>query len=88
MDDIEHEYGKQFSRKITLLSTTAFNPFMKVDSTFSNLVLDDSNLADVVFNVIQYSMLTNNESLSVYSQTLSDMLIKDKKYYNTIESDA
>lgn len=88
LDEIETEYSKPFARKVTSLSNTAFRPFMRPDSTFTNLELLDSNLAEVVFNVVQYSMLTNDRSLDIYSQTLSDMIIRDKKYSKTVESDA
>lgn len=88
LDEIEKEYNKPFARKVTLLSNTALKPFMRIDPSFVNLELVDSKLAEIVFNIVQYSMLTNNKSLDIYSQTLSDMIFRDKKYYKTVESDA
>lgn len=61
---------------------------MIVDPTFTNLELVDSKIAEIVFNTVQYSMLTNNKSLDIYSQALSEMIFRDKKYYKSIESDA
>jgi hypothetical protein len=88
LDDIEKEFNKPFARKIMSLSNTALKPLMMVDPTFTNLELVNSKIAEVVLNTVQYSMLTNNESLGMYSQALSDMIFKDRKYCKTMESDA
>ncbi len=89
LESIEKEYDKVFATKMVMLCTSSISPFIKLDDkSYKNIVVEGSSISEIILNVIQFSVQTNNKSIDVYSQALSDMLMRDKKYYKKIGSDA
>ena len=74
------QYEPTFKTKMTLLSTS-ISPFIKLDDSYSRLVLEESRVSKVILNVIQYSLKANIKSIGMYSDTLIDMIKKDCNYY-------
>jgi hypothetical protein len=85
LEYIKENFGEIFKTKMILLSSSSINPFIRLDPpTYSSLVLEGSRISEIILNVIQFSIRTNNQSIGIYSDTLSDMLMRDEKYYQKI----
>lgn len=87
-DDIEKEYGNKFGRK--LLTIVDKLPFIKIEKDYTYMALNKTKMSELMMDVIQYSLLTGNKALGEYSQSISDIIIKDKKIkenMNTIKED-
>ena len=86
-DDIEEQYGRKMSRK---LGAWSFNikAFIEIDRDYSAIKVHNSELSKMILNVLQYSLLTTNESLGMYANTISDMISRDVDLVNLIERDA
>ena len=80
-EDIESQYGKIISRK-SLILVEKLSPFVSLKKDYSGFNLDEKNkgLSDIIINSLQYSMLTQDESLGMYNQAISDIIEKDKPF--------
>ena len=75
------------SRKITAWIHT-LTPFIEISKDYSQLEISDTSLGNTMLDVLQYSLLTTNDALSIYSNTISDMISKDRDIIKTMEEDA
>ena len=78
-DIVEKEYGGKFGRKLVVLATQ-MTPFVNVEKDYSGFSLNRSNIGlnDIMLNSLQYTMLTQNESLAMYNQAIADLVEKDR----------
>jgi len=86
-DVVDGEFGKKMSRKITAWIHT-LTPFVEISKDYSQLEISDTSLGNTMLDVLQYSLLTTNDALSIYSNTISDMISKDRDIIKTMEEDA
>jgi hypothetical protein len=78
LEEIDAEFGPKFGRKVPIIAYR-LSPFLELTNDFSTLRLSKEGLAQIMMDIVQYSLLTGNAALSSYSQALSDMVIKDRK---------
>lgn len=86
-DDIDNDFGKKMSRK-TMAWIHTLVPFVEVSEDYSQLKISNTSLGNIVLDVLQYSLLTANDSLNIFSSVISDMIGKDKNMIANLENDA
>ncbi|HPY72455.1 MAG: hypothetical protein PHN90_02980 [Methanothrix sp.] len=86
-DSLDDEYGREFSRKMILLSDY-LSPFVETEKDVSGLRVAKEDLSSIVLDISRYSVLTGNEALNQYSTLLSDLVTKDSDFKNKLLSSA
>jgi len=72
-DELEREFDKKFSRKVTYLSNL-MTPYTNPDKDFSRIKLSNSRLGKFLVDVAQYTLLTSNEALGISASTFTDII--------------
>ena len=88
-DEVGEEHGKTVSRKLLRLADT-MEPFVRIndDSSGFNLEKSTSGLNHILVDSLCYSMLTQNESLGMYNNVISDLIKKDKPWAEEIAEES
>lgn len=86
-DDIEKEYGKTMTRKLGAWSYT-LNPFIESDKNYSFIKISNTQLGNIILDILQYSLLTTNDALDIYASAISNIVSRDINVITTIENDA
>ncbi len=78
MDVIEGDYGRVIVRKFSVLSQY-LKPFIDTDKDLSMLTLkaDRNMVNEIVISSLLYSLVTQEDSLSIYNETIENMVEKD-----------
>jgi hypothetical protein len=88
-DDVESKYGKKLRNKFLILGRS-LSPFVRFGSEFNSLVLNQQNptMNKILMDSLVYSILTQDEGMSEYNNTIADLVQKDKPLTEQLEEEA
>jgi DNA-binding MarR family transcriptional regulator len=88
-EKVREEHGKTVSMKLLRLADS-MEPFVRIDkdSLGFSLEKDTSGLNHILVDSLCYSMLTQNESLGMYNQVISDLIARDKPWATEIAAES
>jgi len=77
-DDLESEFGGKIGTRIFLTISSTLSPLINVDER--DLVLKINrrfeSVSKIILDILRYELLTGSEALSVYSSTITDVVMK------------
>jgi len=70
---IDSEYGKQFGRKF-LITASKLSPIFDISKDLEFISKRTTRLKKILLNILEYSLITQNEALGIYSPLLSEFV--------------
>jgi len=88
LDEVEREYDATFMRKM-LVFCRSTEPFVKLDSKFNMLTLNQNNFAinKILLDSLLYSLVTQDEGMGIYATTIANLVEKDAPWASRVENE-
>lgn len=88
IDEIEKEYDRTLMKKILILGRST-EPFVKLDGQLNSLSINQNNFAvnKILLDSLLYSVVTQNEGLGIYAQTIASLVEKDSPWTAQVQSE-